>query len=143
MAGFGPWRRHIDHRVIGLGLWSMRVTLGHGFFLSTFVFLCQLSSQQCSVFIHQLFMERTMGRLATIVPQRGSVTPPQYDKEMNIFFMFEFPCIISLYYIRNQQDATLAVLFISNCKITLHSLRPSSGVLKTVVAVTGACHGLG
>ena len=35
-------------------------------------------------------------------------------------FMFEFPCIISLYYIKNQQDATLAVLFINNCKITLH-----------------------
>jgi len=29
---------------------------------------------------------------------------------MLIYFMFEFPCIISLYYIRNQQDATLAVL---------------------------------
>ena len=27
--------------------------------------------------------------------------------------------IIILYYIKNQQDATLAVLFISNCKITL------------------------
>ena len=35
-------------------------------------------------------------------------------------FMFEFPCIISLYYIKNQQDVTLAILFISNCKITLH-----------------------
>jgi hypothetical protein len=34
--------------------------------------------------------------------------------------MFEFPCIISLYYIKNQQGASLAVLFISNCKITLH-----------------------
>ena len=34
--------------------------------------------------------------------------------------MFEFPCIVSLYYIKNQQDATLAVLFISHCKITLH-----------------------
>ena len=34
--------------------------------------------------------------------------------------MFEFPCIISLYYIKNQKDATLAVLFISDCKITLH-----------------------
>ena len=34
--------------------------------------------------------------------------------------MFEFPCIISLYYINSQQDETLAVLFISNCKITLH-----------------------
>ena len=31
----------------------------------------------------------------------------------SLFFMFEFPCIISLYYIKNQQDATLAVLFIS------------------------------
>jgi len=49
-----------------------------------------------------------------------------------------------LYYIRNQQDATLAVSFISHCKITLHvsdALRPSSGVLKTVVAATG--HGSG
>ena len=27
---------------------------------------------------------------------------------------------LKLYYIKNQQDATLAVLFISNCKITLH-----------------------
>ena len=35
-------------------------------------------------------------------------------------FMFEFPCIISQYYIKIQQDATLAVLFIRNCKITLH-----------------------
>jgi hypothetical protein len=35
-------------------------------------------------------------------------------------FMFEFPCIIILYYIKNQQEETLAVLFISNCKITLH-----------------------
>jgi hypothetical protein len=31
--------------------------------------------------------------------------------------MFEFPRIISLYYIKCQQDATLAVLFTSNCKI--------------------------
>ena len=39
---------------------------------------------------------------------------------MYIYFMFEFPCIITLYYIKNQQDATLAVLFISHSKITLH-----------------------
>ena len=32
--------------------------------------------------------------------------------------MFEFPRIISLYYVKNQQDATLAVLFISHCNIT-------------------------
>jgi len=52
-----------------------------------------------------------------------------------------------LYYINNQQDVTLAVLFISHCKITLtcfgRFLRPSSGVLKTAVAATGACHGSG
>ena len=35
-------------------------------------------------------------------------------------FMFEFPCIITLYYIKNQQDATLTVSFISHRKITLH-----------------------
>jgi len=28
--------------------------------------------------------------------------------------------IFCIYYIKNQQDATLAVLFISNCKINLH-----------------------
>ena len=32
--------------------------------------------------------------------------------------MFEFPCIVSLYFIKNQQGATLAVLFITNCKIS-------------------------
>ena len=40
-------------------------------------------------------------------------------KKIN-FFIFEFPCIIILYYTKNKQDATLALLFISNCKITLH-----------------------
>ena len=47
---------------------------------------------------------------------------PESRLEYNVkmFFLFEFPCIIGLYYIKNQQDATLAVLFISNCKITLH-----------------------
>ena len=32
--------------------------------------------------------------------------------------MFEFPCNLSLYYIKNQQDATLAVLFISDLAVT-------------------------
>ena len=68
-------------------------------------------------------------------------------KGLKRFFMFEFPCIITLYYIKHQQVATLAVLFISHCNITLHCfgrfLRPSSGVLKTVVPATGACHGSG
>jgi len=36
------------------------------------------------------------------------------------YFIFEFLCIISLYYIKNQQDVTLAVLFISQCKSTVH-----------------------
>ena len=40
-------------------------------------------------------------------------------QEQMMYFMSEFPCILSLYYIRNQQDATLAVSFISHCKITL------------------------
>jgi len=44
----------------------------------------------------------------------------QVVKRSQISFMFEFPCIISLYYIKSQQDATLVVLFISNWKITLH-----------------------
>ena len=39
---------------------------------------------------------------------------------MFLFFMFEFPCITTLYYIKNQLDATWAVLFISRCKITVH-----------------------
>jgi len=35
-----------------------------------------------------------------------------FYKDVFLYFMFEFPCIISLYYsyIKNQQDATLAVL---------------------------------
>ena len=34
--------------------------------------------------------------------------------------MFEYLCIISLYYIMIQLDTTLAVLFINNCKNTLY-----------------------
>jgi len=34
--------------------------------------------------------------------------------------MFEFSCVISLHYVKNQRDTTFAVMFISNCKITLH-----------------------
>jgi hypothetical protein len=35
-------------------------------------------------------------------------------------FIVILECNVYLSYIKNQQDATLAVLFISNCKITLH-----------------------
>ena len=50
----------------------------------------------------------------------GSSRRKLEDDIKMFFFMFEFPCIIILYYIKNQQDATLAVLFISHCKVTLH-----------------------
>jgi len=55
--------------------------------------------------------------------QRGVIFREQHSThhgKLSLLFMFAFPCIISLYYIKNQQDATLAVLFISNCKVTLH-----------------------
>ena len=53
------------------------------------------------------------------------------ESEFPLFFFLEFFNIFSvfrilgnivfgIYYIKNQQDVTLAVLFISNCKITLH-----------------------
>ena len=44
----------------------------------------------------------------------------QTHKKVYRYFMFVFPCIITLYYIKNKQDTTLAVLFISHCKITQH-----------------------
>ena len=54
------------------------------------------------------------------IPNRGHIILA-FDKwRATLNFMFEFPCIISLYYIKNQQYATLAVLLIINCKITLH-----------------------
>ena len=36
--------------------------------------------------------------------------------------MFEFPCFITLYYIKNQQDATLAVFFFSLRSMSLYTL---------------------
>jgi len=42
-----------------------------------------------------------------------------YNKKSNQKVILDHP---DIYYIKNQQDATLAVLFISNCKITLHDL---------------------
>ena len=38
------------------------------------------------------------------------------------FFFFAAVCVLFhvLYYVKNQRDATLAVLFISNCNVTLH-----------------------
>ena len=37
-----------------------------------------------------------------------------------VCFSLLFICFLILYYIKNQQGATLAVLFISNSRITLH-----------------------
>ena len=62
-------------------------------------------------------------------------------------FMFEFPCIISLYYIKNPNTMQLwqycLLVTARSLYIFGRFLRPSSGVLKTVVAATGACHGSG
>jgi len=55
------------------------------------------------------------------------IIPPRF------FFILEFPCITSLYYIINQQDATLAVLCLLILQLCSRcfgrSLRPSSGAL--------------
>ena len=45
-----------------------------------------------------------------------SVEMTHFSNDLIWHFMFEFPCIISLYYIKNQQDATLTALFVSHCK---------------------------
>ena len=35
-------------------------------------------------------------------------------------YIVRHSCVLGVHYIKNQLDATLAVLFISHCKITLH-----------------------
>ena len=58
------------------------------------------------------------------------------SQNLSIFLFFLY-LSFRAYYIKNQQDATLAVLFISHCKNYStrfgRFLRPSSGVLKTTV----------
>ena len=72
-------------------------------------------------FIHSC---RRTKRIYQLPPPPPPPSRQAYERTEKVpdsfFFMFEFPCIITLYYIKNQQDATLAVLFISHCKITLH-----------------------
>ena len=51
---------------------------------------------------------------------RLSTLPTNCDNVYLLTHGREDNCYSQLYYIKNQQDATLAVLFISNCKITLH-----------------------
>ena len=72
--------------------------------------------KQTDMLASNLYVER-VDPLGTVVMIR---TPPAWtSKDYTLLrlhfinFMFEFPCIVSLYYIRNQQDATLAVSFIS------------------------------
>jgi hypothetical protein len=47
--------------------------------------------------------------------------------------MFEFPCIIRLYYVKDRQDATLLVCLLVTARLLYR-------VPKTVLAATGACH---
>ena len=43
-----------------------------------------------------------------------------FEKIMNLLIHMNIVSMCLQYYIKNQQDATLAVLFISKCEITLH-----------------------
>jgi len=45
--------------------------------------------------------------------------------------MFDFPCIITFYYVKNQQDTTLAVLFISHCKIAYMFRTLSASIIRS------------
>ena len=58
----------------------------------------------------------------SVRPHRISRLPVEGFKQINIreFYKKCREIIFFLIYIKNQPDATLAVLFISNCKITLH-----------------------
>ena len=62
-------------------------------------------------------------------------------------FIFEFPCITSLQYIINQQDATLAVLCLLTTTSMLYMFRTlfASTIRSTIncTAATGVCHELG
>jgi hypothetical protein len=55
--------------------------------------------------------------------------------------MFEFPCIIALYYTKNQQDATLAVLFISHCKILFNTPITHLNIRRCIFWVTDSVIG--
>ena len=60
--------------------------------------------------------------------------------------MFEFPCIISLFNIKNQKMQLWQYCLLVTAR-SLYMfrtlLRPSSGELISVVAATGTCHGSG
>jgi hypothetical protein len=60
--------------------------------------------------------------------------------------MFEFPCIIRLYSIKDQQDATLAVCLLVTPRLLYMFRTLSASIIrstKAVLVATGACHGSG
>jgi hypothetical protein len=70
--------------------------------------------------IHSSVPFQTIDSIPSLSCHKAKIVNSQLNYISILNFMFEFPCILRIYYIKNQQDATLAVLFISNCKITLH-----------------------
>ena len=60
-------------------------------------------------------LARGAKNVLNIVGRKYFVVEPLIILVVN--FTFVFPCIVTLYYIKNQLDAALAVLFISHCKI--------------------------
>ena len=59
--------------------------------------------------LHRLAQIQLTGNMLSIMPIHSYVS--QHVKLLTA---------LSVYYVKNQLDATLAVLFISHCKITLH-----------------------
>jgi hypothetical protein len=74
-------------------------------------------------------MEHWMGSRASLVALDGNISffcqevlnvssrLPGYMQNAGAYFMFEFPCIIRLYYIRNQQEVTLAVCLLVTARL--------------------------
>ena len=82
-------------------------------------------------------VDTDVGRTSDYIAPNQKVEPEEF------FFVLVVPCIINLFYVRNQRDAVLSSLFIV---LQNHStcfgcpLRPSSGVHKTAVTTTGTSH---
>jgi hypothetical protein len=84
----------------------------------------QFKRKQCTI-------ETRLMQWGTKIDRKYSSKYVGYDKlnRLKSFYVskttdfsseFSVDIMHRLYYIKNQQDATLAVIFISNCKITLH-----------------------
>ena len=74
------------------------------------------------------------------------ILPDYVRKFITMYFMFEFPCIVSLYYIRTNKMQLLQYCLLVTARL-LYTFRTLSASIirstKTVVAATGACHGSG